>query len=317
MTGAAEPIELHVEQVADHGRGFWIDAFGRLWRNPAAIVGGAIVLVLAVIAIIGPYVIPWDYRVQDLEAVVANHGQPLPPLSPTHLLGTDRLGRDLLSRTIDGTQVSMSVALASQIVVILIGLPIGAAAGWFGGRTDTFLMRFTDVFYAFPEILFIIIVTTALISTPVGEIMNGLLLVMLAISLSAWVTMARLMRAQVLSLRNREFVMAARAMGVSDFRIVTRHVLPNAIGPIVVAVSIGIPAAILAEATLSFLGIGIQMPRASWGSLIDNGTELMARAPWLVIPPVVALVVTVIGFTLLGDAARDAFDPSSRSRERS
>lgn len=316
MTGAAEPIELHVEQPADQARGFWIDALGRLWHNPAAIVGGAIVLVLAVIAIIGPYVIPWDYRVQDLEAVVANHGQPLPPLSPTHLLGTDRLGRDLLSRTIDGTQVSMSVALASQIVVILIGLPIGAAAGWFGGRTDTFLMRFTDVFYAFPEILFIIIVTTALISTPVGEIMNGLLLVMLAISLSAWVTMARLMRAQVLSLRNREFVMAARAMGVSDFRIVTRHVLPNAIGPIVVAVSIGIPAAILAEATLSFLGIGIQMPRASWGSLIDNGTELMARAPWLVIPPVVALVVTVIGFTLLGDAARDAFDPSSRSRER-
>lgn len=316
MTGAAEPIELRIEQLADHGRGYWLDALVRLRHNPAAIVGGLIVLVLAVIAIIGPYVIPWDYRVQDLDAVVANGGQPLPPFSPTHLLGTDALGRDLLSRTIDGTQVSMSVALASQVVVILIGLPIGAAAGWFGGRTDTLLMRFTDVFYAFPEILFIIIVTTALISTPVGEILNGLLLVMLAISLSAWVTMARLMRAQVLSLRNREFVTAARAMGVSDFRIMTRHVLPNAIGPIVVAVSIGIPAAILAEATLSFLGIGIQMPRASWGSLIDSGTELMAHAPWLVIPPVVALVITVVGFTLLGDAARDAFDPSSRSREQ-
>lgn len=317
MTGAAEPIELRVDEgSADHGRGFWGDAWVRLRRNPAAIVGGLIVLMLVIISVIGPYVIPWDYRVQDLEAVVANNGQPLPPLSPTHLLGTDRLGRDLLSRTIDGTQVSMSVALASQLVVILIGLPIGALAGWFGGRTDTLLMRFTDVFYAFPEILFIIIVTTAFISTPVGKILNGLLLVMLAISLSAWVTMARLMRAQVLSLRNREFVEAARAMGVSDFRILTRHVLPNAIGPIVVAVSLGIPAAILAESTLSFLGIGIQMPRASWGSLIDDGTEIMARAPWVVIPPVVALVVTVIGFTLLGDAARDAFEPRSSSRRK-
>jgi ABC-type dipeptide/oligopeptide/nickel transport system permease subunit len=176
-------------------------------------------------------------------------------------------------------------------------------------------MRFTDVVYAFPEILFIIIVTTAFISTPIGKIQNGLLLVMLAISLTAWVTMARLMRAQVLSLRHREFVTAARAIGVSEFRILTRHVLPNAIGPIVVAVSIGIPAAILAESTLSFLGIGIQMPRASWGSLIDDGTEIMARAPWVVIPPVVALVVTVVGFTLLGDAVRDAFDPSRRERD--
>jgi oligopeptide transport system permease protein len=315
MTGAAEPIELRAKELVDHGRGFWGDAFARLLHNPAAIVGGLIVLFLVLVSIIGPYVIPWDYRVQDLEAVVANNGRPLPPLSPEHLLGTDRLGRDLLSRTIDGTQVSMSVALASQLVVILIGLPIGALAGWFGGRVDTLLMRFTDVFYAFPEILFIIIVTTAFISTPFGKVLNGLLLVMLAISLSAWVTMARLMRAQVLSLRNREFVEAARAMGVSDFRIITRHVLPNAIGPIVVAVSLGIPAAILAESTLSFLGIGIQMPRASWGSLIDDGTELMARAPWLVIPPVVALVVTVIGFTLLGDAARDAFEPRNSERK--
>jgi oligopeptide transport system permease protein len=315
MTGAAEPIELRAKELVDHGRGFWGDAFARLLPNPAAIVGGLIVLFLAPVSIIGPYVIPWDYRVQDLEAVVANNGRPLPPLSPEHLLGTDRLGRDLLSRTIDGTQVSMSVALASQLVVILIGLPIGALAGWFGGRVDTLLMRFTDVFYAFSEILVIILVTTAFISTPFGKVLNGLLLVMLAISLSAWVTMARLMRAQVLSLRNREFVEAARAMGVSDFRIITRHVLPNAIGPIVVAVSLGIPAAILAESTLSFLGIGIQMPRASWGSLIDDGTELMARAPWLVIPPVVALVVTVIGFTLLGDAARDAFEPRSTERK--
>jgi oligopeptide transport system permease protein len=315
MTGRAEQIELRVERDADGGRGFWADALLRLRRNPAAIVGGVIVAALALVSIIGPLMMPWDYRVQDLEAVVANGGRPLPPGSPTHLLGTDRLGRDLLSRTIDGTQVSMSVALASQIVVVLIGLPIGAAAGWFGGRVDTLLMRLTDVVYAFPEILFIIIVTTAFISTPIGRIQSGLLLVMLAISLSAWVTMARLMRAQVLSLRNREFVDAARAMGVSDLRILTRHVLPNAIGPIVVAVSLGIPAAILAESTLSFLGLGVQMPRASWGSLIDDGTELMARAPWLVIPPVVALVITVVGFTLLGDALRDAFDPRRTDRE--
>lgn len=315
MTGEAAPVELRAEPPDDHGRGFWVDARVRLRRNQAAIVGGAIVLLLGVTAIIGPFVVPWDYRVQDLDAVVANGGRPLPPLSPSHPLGTDRLGRDLLSRTIDGTQVSMSVALASQIVIVLIGLPVGALAGWFGGRTDTLLMRLTDVVYAFPEILFIIIITTAFVSTPVGRILNGLLLVMLAISLSAWVTMARLMRAQVLSLRSREFVEAARAMGVSDQRILLRHVLPNAIGPIVVAVSLGIPAAILAESTLSFLGLGVQVPRASWGSLIDDGTELMARAPWLVVPPVVALVITVVGFTLLGDALRDAFDPRNRERE--
>lgn len=315
MTGAAERLPPIHAREARAGGGFWRDALGRLGRNPAALVGGLIVLAVTVLAAIGPFLAPWDYRVQDLDAVVANGGRPVPPGSPGHLLGTDRLGRDLLSRTMDGARISMSVAVASQIVVVLIGLPIGAAAGWFGGRTDTLLMRLTDVVYAFPELLFIIIVTTALVSTPLGRIQNGLLLVMLAISLTAWVTMARLMRAQVLSLRNREFVEAARAMGISDLRIVTRHILPNAIGPIVVAVSIGIPAAILAESTLSFLGLGVQIPRASWGSLIDDGTEMMARAPWVVVPPVVALLITVVGFTLLGDALRDAFDP--RSRERS
>jgi ABC-type dipeptide/oligopeptide/nickel transport system permease subunit len=256
---------------------------------------------------------PWDYRVQDIQAVLENGG-PLPPGSPGHLLGTDRLGRDVLSRTLDGARISMTVALIAQLVVLVIGFPLGALAGWRGGRSDTLLMRFTDVMYAFPELLFVIMITSAVVETPWFRMLDGLLVVFLAIGISAWVTMARLVRAQVLSLKHREFVDAGRAIGVEGRRILQRHVLPNAISPVIVAISIGIPAAVLLESTLSFLGLGVQAPRASWGSLIADGIQYAEQWPWLVIPPMVALVVTLIGFTLLGDATRDAFDPRTKRR---
>lgn len=311
MTSAAEPIGLTERRA--HGRGFWGDAVPRLRRSPGAMVGAVLAGLVVLLGLVGPLIAPYDYRVQDIEAVLANGG-PLPPLSPGHILGTDQLGRDILSRVIDGASVSVSVAFAAQLVILVIGMPIGAIAAWAGGRTDALLMRLVDVVYAFPELLFIILVTSAFLGTPVGRIQSGLLLVMLAIALSAWVTMARLTRAQVLSLKHREFTEAARAIGLPARRIMVRHILPNAIGPIVVAVSVGIPAAILAESTLSFLGLGVQAPRASWGSLIAAGAGEMDRWPWLVIPALAAVVVAVVGFTLLGDAVRDALDPRSVER---
>jgi ABC-type dipeptide/oligopeptide/nickel transport system permease subunit len=304
-----------LEAPASHepSRGYWADGLHRLLHSRSGVAGLIIVGLLALLAVVGPMVAPWDYRVQDIQPVRENGG-PLPPLSPGHLLGTDRLGRDLFSRTIDGAQISMSVALIAQVVVLLIGFPIGAIAGWRGGRTDTLLMRLTDVVYAFPELLFVILCTSAVVGTPWFRMLNGLLVVFLAIGVSAWVTMARLVRAQVMSLKYREFVEAARATGVPDRRILLRHVMPNAVSPVVVAISIGIPGAILLESTLSFLGLGVQVPRASWGSLIEDGIEYATRWPWLVIPPMVALVITLVGFTLLGDGLRDAFDPRTRRR---
>jgi oligopeptide transport system permease protein len=291
------------------------DALRRLRRNRLAVLGAVFVAVLVFVAVFGPALAPWHYRVQDLEALRANGNRPLPPLGAGHLLGTDQLGRDLFSRLLDGAQISMSVAVVVQLVVLLIGVPIGAAAGWFGGRIDNYLMRFTDVIYAFPDLLFIILLSVAFRDTFLGEAMDGLLLIFVAIGLTAWVTMARLVRGQVLALKESEFVEAARAIGVGDRAIVMRHLLPNAIGPVIVAVTLGIPSAVLAEATLSFIGIGIQSPRASWGSLINDGSRWIQSEPHLVVFPAICLAIALTSFTFLGDGLRDALDPKLRGRQ--
>lgn len=312
---AAEARETNQPAPTPQRRhGYWADAFGRLLRSPAGAVGVAIVFVLIVIAVVGPLVLPWTYYEQDLEAVVANRG-PMPPGSPEHILGTDSLGRDLLARTVDGARVSLTVALVAQLVVLAIGVPVGLMAGWRGGKVETGLMRFTDIIGTFPDLLFIIMISAAVVGTPLFGVMNGLLTTFVAIGLIAWVGTARLVRAQTLSLKQREDIEAAHAIGVPDSLIVRRHILPQAMGPIAVAISLGIPIAILAESTLSFLGLGVQVPRASWGSLIDIGIDNIKQAPWLVFPPMIALGVALVGFTLLGDGMRDAFDPRA-SRQR-
>jgi len=297
----------------ERSRGYWADALVRLLRTPAGVAGLVIVIGLIVIAVVGPAVVPWNYAYQDLDAVVA-HGGPLPPGSPGHLLGTDALGRDLLARTLDGAQVSLTVALVAQLVVIAIGVPMGLIAGWRGGKVETALMRFTDVIATFPDLLFIVMISAAVVDTPFFAVLNGLLATFVAIGLIAWVATARLVRAQTLALKQREDIEAAHAIGVPEGRILRRHILPQAMGPIAVAVSLGIPMAILAESTLSFLGLGVQIPRASWGSLIDVGIDNIEGAPWLVFPPMVALGVALVGFTLLGDGMRDAFDPRTSRR---
>jgi oligopeptide transport system permease protein len=278
-------------------------------------VGSFIVLLLLFMAIFGPLLTPFDYRAQDSVGLAKNNYQPIPPLKFGHILGTDQLGRDILSRLMDGARISMSVAVVVQVVYVLVGVPIGAAAGWFGGRIDTFLMRITDVVYAFPDTLFIILLGVAFRETAFGKAMDGLLIVMVAIGLVGWVTMARLVRGQLLSLKEQDYVEAARAIGVSEYRIVTRHLLPNAIGPVIVAVTLGIPGAILTEATLALIGLGVQPPRASWGSLVAFGEPYIRSQPHLLLFPAIAIAIALLSFTFLGDGLRDALDPKLKGKQ--
>lgn len=300
--------------------GVWRDAFGRLIKNRLAILGGLFVIFLALLAIFGPRFAPWPFDRQDTAAVlqyrIQTGKQAIDPfVSSVHPLGTDQLGQDILSRVMDGAQISLSVALVVQIVVLLIGMPIGALAGWFGGRIDTYLMRFTDVMYAFPDLLLIILMSVAFRDTAFGRLYSGLFLVFIAIGLTSWVTVARLVRGQLLSLKEMEFVEAAKALGVPDRNIVIRHLIPNAIGPIIVAVTLGVPGAILAEATLAYLGVGVQPPRASWGSLIAAGQDYIRFSPHLVFIPGILIALALISFTFLGDGLRDAFDPKLKGKQ--
>jgi len=306
--------------VRRRSTGIWRDAFVRLRKNKLAMVGLVIVILLGGLAIFGPMLAPWSYRVQDQDAVIQNLFRPIHPFSPIametgHFLGTDQLGHDLFSRLLDGAQISMTVAIVVQVVVLLIGVPIGALAGWFGGRIDNLLMRITDITYAFPDLLLIILLSIAFRETVFGRALNGLLLVFVAIGLTAWVTVARLVRGQLLSLKEMEFVEAARAIGVRDRSIITRHLLPNAIGPVIVAITLGIPGAILAEATLAYIGIGVQPPRASWGSLINEGIRFIRSDPHLVLFPAIAIATALIAFTFLGDGLRDALDPKLKGKQ--
>jgi oligopeptide transport system permease protein len=312
---ATRTTAVDAGQLRTKPASLWGDAFGRLIRNRLAIVGGIVVVILLALAVVGPFVTPYPYDFQNIPQVQAHQNLPLPPGMSGHLLGTDQLGRDLFSRLLDGARISMTVAFIVQIVVLLIGVPIGAAAAWFGGRTDQLLMRFTDVVYAFPDLLFIILLSVAFRDTFFGQALDGLLLIFVAIGIVSWVGMARLVRGQLLSLKEQEFVEAARAIGVGDFRIVTRHLLPNAIGPMIVAVTLGIPGAILAEATLGFLGIGAQPPRASWGTLINQGVTWMRAAPWMVLFPAIAIAIALLSFTFLGDGLRDALDPKLKGKQ--
>src|SRR5512143_279604 len=295
--------------------GLWSDAWGRLRKNRLALVGLFLVLALLFVGLFGPLLAPWAYQVNQIEAIRANGNRPLPPFSPDHLLGTDILGRDLLSRMLDGARISVTVAFVVQIVILSIGVPIGALAGWFGGRLDNALMRFTDVIYAFPDLLFIILLSVAFRDSPFGQALDGLFLVFVAIGLTSWVTVARLVRGQMLALKETEFVEAARALGVSDRRIVLRHLLPNGMGPIIVAVTLGIPSAILSESTLAFIGVGVRPPRASWGSLRADGEKYVRWDPHLVLFPAVAIALALIGFSFLGDGLRDALDPKLKGKQ--
>jgi oligopeptide transport system permease protein len=278
-------------------RGLWSDAFRRLTRNRLAVAGLAMVFALTVAAFLPGLRRYSPYDDQDRAHTYASP-------SGAHWLGTDNLGRDNWSRVVTGTRISLTVGVATQIIVLIIGMVVGSIAALGGRFLDNVMMRFTDIAYAFPDLLLIILVQSVL-----GR---GLWQVILAISLVAWTTIARIVRGQMLSLRERDFVQAARALGARDGEIVIRHLLPNTLGPVIVAVTFGIPTAIFAEAVLTFIGLGLNLPTASLGRLVADGRDLVERNAWIVAAPAVVISLLMLSFTFLGDGLRDALDPRTR-----
>jgi len=293
----------------------WRDAWRRLLRNRAAVTSLAVIIVVVAISLTANVLAPYPFDQQDLDATDLAPGG-------SHLFGTDQLGRDQLSRLVYGSRISLAVALVDVLVVLLVGVPLGLAAGFIGRWVDVVIMRTVDVLLAFPNLLLVIVVITylrAVLELPqsgllsvVGaadKVTGGLLGVFIALGLVSWLTVARLVRGQVLTLKEREFIEAARMIGATDWRIMLRHLLPNTLAPIIVAATFGIPGAIATEAGLSFLGLGVRPPFPSWGILIAEGVRNMRAFPHELVYPAGVLAVTLICFSFLGDGLRDALDP--------
>jgi oligopeptide transport system permease protein len=274
----------------------WQDAVRRLIQNRAAMIGGITILVLIILAIFAPWIAPYSYSYQNLDIGAS-------PPSAEHLLGTDVLGRDLLSRLLYGARISLLVGFVATGVALVIGVSWGIVAGYFGGRVDSIMMRIVDVLYGLPFIIFIILLMVIF-----GR---NIWLLFAAIGAVEWLTMARIVRAQVIGLKNQEFVQAAQVMGVSNFSMFRRHILPNILGPIAVYATLTIPQVMLLEAFLSFLGLGIQPPMSSWGTLIRYGVESMEEHYWLLIYPGLTFTITLFALNFFGDGLRDALDPKT------
>ncbi|OLC18575.1 MAG: peptide ABC transporter permease [Chloroflexi bacterium 13_1_40CM_4_65_16] len=289
-------------EVAETQIGLWTDAWQRFRRNRLAVAGAALVLILVLIAFLCPLLVqlgilqnPVKQNVQYIEAAPGQAG---------FLLGSDELGRDTLSRLLFGSRISLSVGILVQGIILPIGLAIGLAAGYFGGRIDNLLMRFTDIWYAFPDLLFVLVV--------VSVFKPNLLTIFGAIALVNWVGLARLVRGQVLSIKEKEFIEAARSSGSPPLKLIIKHLLPNSLGPIIVTLTFGIPQAIFLEAVLSFLGVGIQPPTPTWGQMVFDGYEAVYANPTSVVFPALAIGFTLLAFSFIGDGLRDALDPRMR-----
>jgi peptide/nickel transport system permease protein len=274
-------------------RGFW-RAFR---RNKLALIGGIVVVVLVVLAVFAQWIAPWDPNRPDVRKI-------LDAPSKAHPLGTDQLGRDVLSRMLYGARVSLAVGFVSVGIATLIGIALGAAAGYHGGSVDALVMRLVDLMLVFPR-LFLLLAVLAFLKPSIWTIMT-------VIGLTGWMSVARLVRAEFLSLKEREFVLWSQSIGASSFRTIWRHILPNAIGPVLVAMTLGIPAAILTESGLSFLGLGVQPPHATWGNILNEGKDAIEIGWWLSAYPGLAILVTVLSYNLLGEGIRDALDPRLR-----
>ena len=274
----------------------WQDAVRRLIQNRAAMIGGITILLLIILAVFAPWIAPYSYSYQNLDIGAS-------PPSAEHLLGTDVLGRDLLSRLLYGARISLLVGVVATGVALVIGVSWGIIAGYFGGRVDSIMMRIVDVLYGLPFIIFIILLMVIF-----GR---NIWLLFAAIGAVEWLTMARIVRAQVIGLKNQEFVQAAQVMGVSNFSMFRRHILPNILGPIAVYATLTIPQVMLLEAFLSFLGLGIQPPMSSWGTLIRYGVESMEEHYWLLIYPGLTFTITLFALNFFGDGLRDALDPKT------
>ncbi len=270
------------------------DAWRRLKRNKLAMVGLGIVIILILIAIFAGFIAPYDpiMRIKEDSS-----------LSPSreHFFGTDLLGRDIFSRVIYGSRISIAVGVVAVGISVAIGLFLGALSGYFGSVSDAIIMRIADIFFAFPYILGAIAIMTVL-----GP---GIVNIFIAIGILGWASFARIFRSSVLSIKNKEYIEAARALGASNYRIITKHIFPNAMAPIIVYATMNVGTAIIVEAALSFLGLGVQPPTPAWGKMLSESLDYIDIAPWMMLFPGMAIVITVLGFVLLGDGLRDAFDP--------
>ena len=274
----------------------WKDAWTRLSNNKLALLGLVTLVFFCIIAFLAPWIAPYGYEEQNLILGAS-------PPSYQHLLGTDIFGRDMLTRIMYGGRVSLLVGFIATSVALVIGVSWGAVAGYTGGKLDAFMMRLVDILYALPFMIFIILLMVVF-----GK---NLLLLFFAIGAVEWLTMARIVRGQVMSLKKQEFIEAAHSMGLPKQIIIVRHIVPNAIGPIIVYATLTVPNVMLLEAFLSFLGLGIQPPESSWGLLINYGVETMEEYPWLLIFPGLALTITLFALNFLGDGLRDALDPKT------
>ena len=285
-----EPIEF------EQGSSLWSDAWHRLSKNKIAVFGGVTLIVLTVACIFGPLLSSYSYEDQNL-----NLGASAPSMS--HWLGTDTLGRDLLVRLLVGGRISIGVGLCATLVALTIGVVYGATAGFFGGKTDAFMMRIVDIMYALPFTIFVILLMVFF-----GR---NIVLLFVAIGAIEWLTMARIVRGQIMSIKKMEFIEAARSIGLGKRRIIFRHMIPNVLGPIIVYTTLTIPAVMLLEAFLSFLGLGVQPPLSSWGVLIKDGAEKMEEFWWLLVFPGTIFSLTLFSLNFLGDGLRDALDVRS------
>jgi oligopeptide transport system permease protein len=306
--------ELNV--ISRKQRSLWGDAVYRLIRNRAALVGLVVIALAALVAIFAQLLAPYDPLAQN------GPKQLMEPIwtkafgskftDPAYIFGSDELGRDILSRLMYSSRVSLIIGFVPVSIVLFIGISVGMLAGYVGGVVDDVLMRVTDIVYAFPDLLFVIIIVATLRGTALGEALDGLLIIFVGIAVVNWVGVARLVRGQVLATKNREFVEAARSIGAGPGRIMRKHVFPNILAPVIVTAAFAIPGAMLTEAVLSFLGIGIRPPTPTWGVMINEGFIVFSTTPWPVLLPSLCISIVLLAFTFVGDGLRDALDPRSK-----
>lgn len=296
MSSTSSTLAAVIHEPIEKGNSLWHDAWLRLRKNKLAVFGMCALSIITIVCVAGPWVSSYGYEQQDLSNTFS-------PPGAKHWLGTDQLGRDLLVRLLYGGRVSLGVGLAATFVALTIGVVYGAVAGFFGGKLDAFMMRTVDIVYSLPFPIFVILLMVFF-----GR---NIVLLFVAIGAVEWLTMARIVRSQVMSIKKMEFIEAARSLGFGGPRIIFRHILPNILGPIIVYTTLTIPAVMLLEAFLSFLGLGVQPPMSSWGVLIKDGAEKMEEYPWLLQFPAALFSLTLFSLNFLGDGLRDALDVRS------
>lgn len=296
-----EPIdktEQQANQITRKAVGFWADAWKRFRKNKGAFIGLCLLIALALLAILGPLMNEYDWHTLDISSTNK-------PSYGNHYLGTDHMGRDFWQRIWYGVKISLLIAFLAAFLDVVIGVTLGGISGYFGGRVDTYIQRLIEILYSIPNLIIIILVLLWL--NP------GILAIALAISITGWVPMARIVRAQMLKLRSQEYVLAARSLGASHFRILLKHLIPNTLGPIIIAITFSIPHAIFFEAFLSFIGLGLRPPEASLGVLINDGYYYLQLSPHVLFWPALILSIIMLSFNLIGDGLRDAFDPKMKN----